>query len=136
MRVRECMTTDVVTVGSAHTLRQAARIMADRRVGSAVVLDGDRGEPGILTERDLIRAVAEGVDAGNATVGEHLSSDFVVGSPDWSVEQAAQALVGQGFRHLVVCNDHEVIGILSVRDVVATLADVQPQSPDHRGVPA
>lgn len=118
MQVRDGMSTDVVTVGPAHTLREAAQIMSTRRVGSAVVLDGESDHPGILTERDILASLAAGQDPDVETVGEHLTEDVVVGAPDWSVHQAAETLVRRSWRHLVVCEDDRVVGILSVRDVV------------------
>lgn len=122
MQVRDAMSTDVVTVGPTHTLRQVAKTMAARRVGSAVVLDGDRDEPGIITERDLVQALADGLDPDAEKVEQHLTGEIVVAAPDWSLEAAAQTMISGGFRHLVVCEDAEVVGIISVRDVVRLLA--------------
>jgi CBS domain-containing protein len=118
MQVRDGMSTDVVSIGPAHTLREAAKIMSDRRVGSAVVLDGDTDHPGILTERDILASLPAGQDPDAEKVGDHLTEDIVVGAPDWSVHQAAETLVRRSWRHLVVCEGDDVVGILSVRDVV------------------
>jgi CBS domain-containing protein len=118
MRVRDGMSTVVLTVGPQHTLREAARLMADRRVGAAVVLDPDTQGPGILTERDLLDAVGRGQDPDSERVADHLTSDIVFASPDWSLEEAAVAMVRGGFRHLVVTDGAEVSGLLSMRDVV------------------
>lgn len=119
MTVREGMTTQLVTVGPAHTLREAARIMAEWHVGAAVVLDPDGAGPGIITERDLLRAVAAGADMDAERVGEHVTRDAVVGMPDRSLHDAAEAMLVGGFRHLVVVDDSggRVVGVLSMRDV-------------------
>jgi CBS domain-containing protein len=116
--VRDAMTPTVVTVGPTHTLRQVAQSMATRKVGAAVVLDPDADGPGILTERDMLKAVAEGQDPDTEPAAEHLTREAVVAAPDWPLLQAAQAMLAGGFRHLVVCEGDDVVGVLSVRDVL------------------
>jgi CBS domain-containing protein len=123
MQVRDGMSSMVLTVGPGHTLREAARAMAERRVGAAVVLDPEAMGPGILTERDVLEAVGRGQDVDTERVGEHLTQNVVFASPDWSLEEAAAAMVRGGFRHLVVMDDGEIRGILSVRDVVRCWTD-------------
>jgi CBS domain-containing protein len=92
--------------------------MSDRQVGAAVVMDPEGCGPGIITERDILHAVGEGQDPELELVAEHLTRDVVFASPDWSLEEAASAMVRGGFRHLIVLDGGETIGILSVRDVV------------------
>jgi CBS domain-containing protein len=123
MRVRDGMSKVVLTVGPGHTLRQAAVKMADRGVGAAVVVDPEGEGPGILTERDLLQSVAQGQDPDAERVAEHLTSELVFAAPDWSLEEAAVAMVRGGFRHLVVIDAGETIGVLSVRDVVRCWTD-------------
>lgn len=118
MQVRDAMSPDVLTIGPDHTLRDAARQMSSRKVGAAVVLDGDQDQPGILTERDILDAVGQGQDVDVERVAGHLTSDIVVAHPEWPLEKAAAAMVAGGFRHLVVCDGPEVVGMLSVRDIV------------------
>jgi CBS domain-containing protein len=118
MRVRDGMSATVLTVGPAHTLREAAGLMSERRVGAAVVIDPDRTHPGILTERDILDSIGAGENPDVERVGDHLTSDIVVAAPDWPLERAAQTMLSGGFRHLVVCDGPEVVGMLSVRDVV------------------
>jgi len=118
MLVRDAMSTDVLTIGPTHTLREAAKRMSTRKVGAAVVLDGEQNQPGILTERDILDALAQGQDVDTERVQEHLTSDIVVAAPDWGLEKASAAMVGGGFRHLVVCQGSDVVGMLSVRDIV------------------
>jgi CBS domain-containing protein len=112
------MSPDVLTIGPTHTLRQAATHMAARRVGAAVVHDPDSEGPGILTERDVLKSLGEGQDPDLELVGEHLTPDAVVATPDWDLDRAAQAMLTGGFRHLVVCDADDIVGVLSVRDVV------------------
>jgi CBS domain-containing protein len=118
MRVRDGMSKVVLTVGPGHSLRDAARLMAERRVGAAVVMDPESPGPGIITERDLLEAMGSGQDPDSERVAEHLTSDIVFAAPDWSLEEAAVAMVHGGFRHLVVTEAGEVSGLLSMRDIV------------------
>lgn len=118
MQVREGMTTVTLTVGPGHTLREAAQGMSARGVGAAVVLDPEAPGPGIVTERDILNAVGNGLDIDEARVADHLTSGIVYASPDWSLERAAGVMVERGFRHLVVVEGGEIAGVLSVRDIV------------------
>jgi CBS domain-containing protein len=108
----------VLTIGPAHTLRQAARLMSKRRIGAAVVIDAEHAGIGILTERDLLDSIAAGEDPDAELVAQHRTEHLVYASPDWTLEDAAAAMVRGGFRHLVVVDNGELVGILSMRDVV------------------
>lgn len=118
MLVREGMSREVLTIGPGHTLREACRLMAKRHVGAAVVIDPDGEGVGILTERDVLEAVGAGQDPDEEIVAAHLTSELVFAAPDWTLEQAAEAMTRGGFRHLIVLEDGDVSGILSVRDIV------------------
>ena len=118
MQVRDGMSAVVLTVGPGHTLRDAARAMAERKVGAAVVIDPDQPGPGILTERDLLEAIGAGQDPDRERVADHLSANLTFASPGWSLERAAEAMVRGGFRHLVVVDGADLIGVLSMRDIV------------------
>jgi len=118
MLVRDAMTTVILTIGPTHTLRQAARLMSARRVGSAIVLDPDTCGLGILTERDILNAVGAGLDADSETAQRHTTADVVFAAPQWTLEQAATAMVHGGFRHLVVLDGRNPVGMVSVRDIV------------------
>ena len=118
MQVRDGMSSVVLTIGPSHSLGDAARLMTERNVGAAVVLDPDGAGPGIITERDVLRSVAAGQDPTTEPVSEHLTDDLICAAPDWSLEQAAEAMLEGGFRHLLVVNGPELDGILSMRDIV------------------
>jgi CBS domain-containing protein len=118
MNVREAMSPQVLMIGPHHTLREAAQRMAERKVGAAVVVDPDGEGAGILTERDVLRSVAQGENPDTEHAADHLTPDIVYAAPDWGLDQAAAAMLTGGFRHLVVLEHSEVIGILSVRDIV------------------
>jgi CBS domain-containing protein len=112
------MTDIVLTIGPGHTLREAALTMWERGVGAAVVLDPEAPGPGVITERDILRAVAHGRNPDDEPVADHLTSKLTFARPDWSLEHAAQAMVRGGFRHLVVVDGSDLVGILSMRDIV------------------
>lgn len=118
MKVKDGMSQVVLSVGPAHTLRQAARMMSTQRVGAAVVLDHERSGIGILTERDILNSLAANQDPDVEVVADHRTNDVVFASPDWTLDHAAQTMVAGGFRHLVVIDDGEVSGLLSMRDIV------------------
>jgi CBS domain-containing protein len=118
MQVGDGMTDAVLTVGPDHTLRSAARQMAKRQVGAAIVLDPEQPGPGIITERDLLDSLGDGQDPDSERVGDHLSANLTFASPDWSLERAAEAMVKGGFRHLIVVDHGETVGVLSMRDIV------------------
>ena len=134
MQVRDGMTKIVLTLGPRHTLREAATRMGDRGVGAAVVADPDAPGVGIFTERDLLQSLADGEDADRERVGDHLTAGLVFAAPDWSLEEAAVAMIRGGFRHLVVLEQGDVVGIVSMRDIVrcwtddSALCDVPPSA--------
>ena len=123
MQVRDGMSKLVLTVGPGHTLREAARLMADRGVGAAVVIDPDGEGPAIVTERDMLISLGAGEDPDSEKVADHLTSDVVYAEPDWPLEQAAAEMVRGRFRHLIVTEGADVVGVLSVRDVVRCWTD-------------
>jgi CBS domain-containing protein len=118
MQVRAGMTEVVLTIGPDHTLAEAAAAMSRRNVGAAVVLDPEAPGPGLITERDILHSVGAGEDPDKERVADHLTSDLTFAMPDWSLEHAAAAMVKGGFRHLVVVDNGELAGILSMRDIV------------------
>jgi CBS domain-containing protein len=118
MEVREGMSSVVLTIGPSHTLRDAARAMAERKVGAAVVLDPEQPGPGIITERDILDSVGAGQSPDGELVANHLSANLTFAEPSWSLERAAEAMVRGGFRHLVVVDGGETVGVLSMRDIV------------------
>lgn len=121
--VRDGMNPIVVTVGPQHTLREAARRMTARSVGAAVVLDEDQPGPGIITERDILQCNGVGQDIDEELVRDHLTAGLVYAADDWSLETAADLMVRGGFRHVIVVEGGDVVGILSMRDIVRCWTD-------------
>jgi signal-transduction protein with cAMP-binding, CBS, and nucleotidyltransferase domain len=134
MKVEDGMSELVLTIGPAHTLREAARMMAARHVGAAVVVNPDHAGVGILTERDILMSIAADESPDAEVAGEHCTQDVVFAARSWTMEGAAAAMVRGGFRHLVVVEGQEVVGLLSMRDIVrcwsATRIPAQAGPPD------
>jgi signal-transduction protein with cAMP-binding, CBS, and nucleotidyltransferase domain len=118
MQVRDGMSEVVLTVGPGHTLREAARLMTERSVGAAVVVDEDMPTPAILSERDILNSVGRGEDPDTERVADHLTQSVIAASPDWSLERAALEMSRRHVRHLVVVDAGELVGVLSMRDIM------------------
>ncbi|NJQ00927.1 CBS domain-containing protein [Streptomyces zingiberis] len=131
MLVRDAMTTVVLTIGPAHTLRQAARLMSDRRVGAAIVHDPDADGLGILTERDILDSLGAGQDPDREPAHAHTTADVVFAAPGWTLEEAATAMTHGGFRHLIVLDQQEPVGVVSVRDIIRCWATGRREQGEH-----
>ena len=118
MEVRDGMSGVVLTVGPGHTLRDAARMMTERGVGAAVVIDDDLPTPGMISERDVLNSLGRGEDPDTERVGDHRSDSVISAAPDWSLERAALEMSRRHVRHLVVVERGELVGVLSMRDIV------------------
>ncbi|KMS73760.1 histidine kinase [Streptomyces viridochromogenes] len=129
MLVRDAMSTVVLTIGPTHTLRQAAALMAARRIGAAVVHDPDAGGIGILTERDILNSVGLGQNPDTERAHDHTTNNVVFAAPSWTLEEAARAMAHGGFRHLIVLDHDEPVGIVSVRDIIRCWAPVRQHAP-------
>ncbi|HEX9968143.1 MAG TPA: CBS domain-containing protein [Solirubrobacterales bacterium] len=118
MQVRDGMSEVVLTVGPAHTLREAAERMTENGIGAALVVDDETPVPSIVTERDILTSLGKGEDPDRERVCDHMSEGVVAAEPDWSLERAASEMSKRGIRHLVVFEEGDVAGILSIRDIV------------------
>jgi CBS domain-containing protein len=119
--VSDVMSKGLLTVEASATLVEAASQMDERRVGAALVVDGGR-LAGILTERDLLRAVARGAVA-DANVDAWMTRDPETIDPDEPTGRAAAIMIHGGFRHLPVVEGRELIGIVSIRDLMRAVID-------------
>jgi CBS domain-containing protein len=121
MEVGALATKSVLTVGPSHSLKEVAERMTERNVGAAAVVMDD-GSPGIITERDLMRAMAGGADPASSTVEDFMTANAITASASWSVPEAARKMINGRFRHLLVLGPNgEIAGILSIRDLVEGL---------------
>ena len=118
MQVRDGMSEVVLSVGTSHTLRDAAQRMTEKRTGAALVIDDESPAPRIITERDILNSVGNGEDPDAELVRDHMSDSVIAAASDWSLERAAAEMSRRGIRHLVVYEGAELVGVLSMRDIV------------------
>jgi len=118
VKVEDAMTEEVLTMEPERSLRDAARFMTEHNIGAAVVIDPEAPGPGIITERDLVRSLGRGQDPDREHVKDHLTSRAAFADCEWSLQAAADAMAEGGFRHLVVVKNGELVGIISMRDIV------------------
>lgn len=123
MRIGPLAASPVLTLGPTETLAEAARIIWGHHMGSAVVVaEGQR--PGIITERDLLHAIAESADMTTTRVADYMTPNAVTITPSWEVVDAARLMIEKGFRHLVVVDAAgKLSGIVSIRDMVKALVE-------------
>jgi CBS domain-containing protein len=118
MEVRDGMSSVILTLGPGHTLRQAARRMTEKGVGAAVVIDEAEFAPRIVSERDILNSLGRGEDPDAERIGDHMSDTVIAAAPSWSLERAAVEMSRRHIRHLVVVDGGELVGILSIRDII------------------
>jgi CBS domain-containing protein len=119
VKVKSIYRSRVVVAGGDEPLAAAATRMREHQVGSLVVMDGGR-LAGILTERDLTRAIAEGADPESIRVADYMSEWPVAVSLDMDVREAVAAMLEVECRHLPVVEDDQVVGMVSIRDLLGT----------------
>jgi CBS domain-containing protein len=126
--VADIMSTKLISVDLAATVAQAATVMGERKVGSALVMDGDQ-LAGIFTERDIVRALSQHFDAPGHPVSTWMTRNPVTISPDAAVQEALDLMLARGFRHLPVEEGGTVIGIISIRDLSEAIAEAGEAQP-------
>ena len=92
--------------------------MTEKGVGAAVVIDEEYPAPRVISERDILNSLGNGQDPDAERVGDHMSGDLIAAAPDWSLERAAVEMSKRHIRHLVVVEGGELVGVLSMRDIV------------------
>ena len=117
MQLSEVMRTDYIAVAPEDTLGETAQKLVDAKTGAAVVIDFGR-LIGIISERDLLKAMAGRVHTSDARVREWMTPDPIIASPDTDVEEAAQTMLDNNFRHLPVVEGDRVVGVASLRRLV------------------
>ncbi|HEY6775674.1 MAG TPA: CBS domain-containing protein [Thermoleophilaceae bacterium] len=123
---RKVMSRNLLTVAPEDPLKQVAERMVSRDVGAALVTEGEK-LVGIVTERDVLRAVARGIDDGTR-VADLMTPDPETMEPDESTQHAAVLMIHGGFRHLPIMEGDEVVGMLSIRDLMrVVLEDSAPR---------
>jgi CBS domain-containing protein len=120
--VGEIMTKELVTVVSGATVAEAATVMGERKVGSALVIDG--GElVGIFTERDIVRALSQDFDAPGHPITHWMTRDPATITPETTVKEALDMMLTRGFRHLPVVDGTTPVGMVSMRDLSRATAE-------------
>lgn len=121
MRVSDIMHRDVVTVGAQDTFSQAAKVLREHGISSVVV--GEGIPSGIVTERDFVSLVAEGLDPATTKVGQRMSTDLATVPPKADIAEAAKIMAERGVRHLPVVDRRKLVGIISIRDLTTWAVD-------------
>ena len=129
MRVKDAMSADLLVVGTAVTVAEAARLMLKRHVGAAVVVDERIPGPGIITERDVMRAVADRRDPEATPVEACMTFEARTATTNWDLDTAAEEMIKGHFRHLVVVDEQgSMVGLVSMRDIVRARTRTAPAS--------
>jgi CBS domain-containing protein len=119
----------VYTIEADETLESAAGKMHQQEIGSLAVLR-DGGFAGIITERDIVRAVSEGVESARTPVASYMNDDPIVASPGDGTREMAAHMVVMGVRHLPLVVDGEAVGMVSIRDLLEQIALSEHDDPD------
>jgi CBS domain-containing protein len=109
----------VFTASPGDTVAAVAALLHERRVGAMVVVEGDRAVAGIVSERDIVRLVAEfGADALGKPISDCMTRDVIFAQPDETVDSLLERMTDRRIRHLPVCVDKHLVGIVSIGDLV------------------
>ena len=127
--LREIAVRHLLTVDCKDSLRRASKVMTDRGVGCAVVIENEK-VAGIVTERDILHAVASDRMMDDATVEDVMTREVVSGAPAWDLVQAVKTMTEGGFRHLLVMEMDDPVGIVSLRDLMDSMVDLVQASSD------
>jgi CBS domain-containing protein len=125
VQVRDVMTEAMVTETASDTLRSAAERMWRQQTGSLLITDDGR-LTGIITERDVLRAVALGADLTRSTVDEAMTAEVFTVPPDMPLHEAAREMATRWIRHLPVVENGKLLGVVSMRDVTGVFAALAP----------
>jgi CBS domain-containing protein len=125
VQVEDVMTQPTITESPEDSLRSAAEIMWRQQTGSLLVT-ADGRLTGIITERDLLRAVALGADPDRSSVDEVMTADPFTVPPDMPLQEAAREMAVRWIRHLPVVEDGQILGVVSMRDVTGVFAALAP----------
>jgi CBS domain-containing protein len=120
--VREVMSRGAISVDEKLTLRSLAAVLAELDIGIALV-KGPDGSASVVSERDVVRALADGADPDEVWAADVTSSDLVLAEPEETIVDVAERMAAEGVRHVTVVDRGAIVGIVSARDVLPVLAD-------------
>jgi CBS domain-containing protein len=127
MRVQDILLqkpTDVFTISPSRSLYEASQILASKNIGALLVVDDNHAPVGIISERDIIRQLAEHVETMQSiTVGDVMTRDLVIALPEDDIDYLTNTMTSRRIRHLPVMRDDQLIGIVSIGDVVKAQLD-------------
>jgi CBS domain-containing protein len=113
----------VVTVKPTQTVREALKLLADKRIGAVVVVDETNRPIGIVSERDIVRVLAQNENVLGEPVSGVMTSDVIIARPGDDTKAVSKTMTVRRFRHLPVMDRHELVGIISIGDVVKAQLD-------------
>lgn len=122
MKISEIMTKAAVSDSAGDSVAEASRRMHEQQTGSLLVMDGEN-LVGIITERDVLKVVARGLDPKTTPIKEVMTTDVITIAPNTRLKEAAQLMASKWIRHLPVCEGPKVVGIISQRDLTGVLAE-------------
>jgi CBS domain-containing protein len=126
MKIRTILTTKgtkVITIHPEQTLKEAAVLLAEHNIGALVVVDGAGQPVGIISERDIICVAAKREDVLSLRVSEAMTKELITGLPQDDLESVAHTMQEKGFRHLPIVEHGQLVGIVSIRDVMEAQRD-------------
>lgn len=127
--LRDVAVRHLLTIDPKSSLRRAAQVMSERSVGCAVAIENEK-VAGIITERDLLHAIAREQNIDDTSVADVMTREVVSGESGWDLLKAVKTMIDGGFRHLLVMDMDEPIGIVSLRDLMDQMAEmVQNEAP-------
>ena len=121
--LRDVAVRHLLTVDPTSTIRRAAQVMSERSVGCAVAIEKEK-VAGIITERDILHAIAREQNIDETTVADIMTREVVSGESGWDLLKAVKTMTDGGFRHLLVMDMDEPIGIVSLRDLMDSMAEM------------
>lgn len=126
MKIKELRPRMPVTIPKSESLGAAAKLLADEDIGALVVFEPN-GLAGVISERDIVRAIADGCDLAEIEVCEYMTEAPVVAEEDAVIGDAIAKMNETGIRHVVIVTDGDVSGMISMRDIVALLGTGWPE---------
>jgi len=126
--VRDVMSRGAISIDEKLTLRSLAAVLAELDIGVAVVARPD-GSAGVVSERDVVRALADGADPEEVWAGDVMIDDLVLAEPEETIVDVAERMVAEGVRHVTIVDRGTIVAVVSVRDVLPILADYARATP-------
>lgn len=115
---------EIITITPEQTLQEAAVLLSRHNIGALVVVDEAKSPVGILSERDIVRRLSQIGDVAVASVQDTMTSNIITGLPDDDLMSVANTMTERRFRHLPIVVDRQLVGIISIGDVMKAQRDL------------